>query len=111
VALLLPILRISRRHAPNGDAPKRIIWGAIVGFISAGVLTVSYFVWMIESPVIQVWKPVGLLVLIGNIANIAGGVCVLLDFTAEGVIPALLIAINQFLWIVFGIMAFFFVDF
>jgi hypothetical protein len=91
--------------------PKGLFWGTIVGFISAGILTFSYFVWMIESPVLHVWKPVGLLVLIGNIANIAGGVCVLLDFTAECVTSALLITINQFLWIVFGIMAFFFVDF
>jgi hypothetical protein len=48
---------------------------------------------------------VGPLVLIGNLANIVCGVCVLLGLTAEGVIAASLIAVNQVLWILFGMLA------
>jgi hypothetical protein len=45
-------------------------------------------------------------VLIGNVDNMVCGVCVLLEFTAEGVIAASLIAVNQVLWILFGILVF-----
>jgi hypothetical protein len=61
---------------------------------------------MILAPTVHVWYPLGPLVLIGNVANIVCGVCVLLEFTAEGVIAASLIAVNQVLWILFGMLAF-----
>jgi hypothetical protein len=61
---------------------------------------------MILAPTFHVWYPVGPLVLIGNVVNLVCGVCVLLKLTAEGVIAASLIAVNQVLWIVFGVLAF-----
>jgi hypothetical protein len=61
---------------------------------------------MVAAPTIHVWYPVGPLVLIGNVANIVCGVCVLLELTAEGVIAASLIAVNQVLWVVFGMLVF-----
>ena len=61
---------------------------------------------MVAAPTIHVWYPVGALALIGNVANIVCGVCVLLELTAEGVIAASLIAVNQILWVVFGMLVF-----
>jgi hypothetical protein len=58
------------------------------------------------APTIRVWYPVGPLVLIGNVANIVCGICVLLELSAEGVIAASLMAVNQVLWILFGMLAF-----
>jgi hypothetical protein len=56
-------------------------------------------------PVIHVWYPVGPLVVIGNVVNIACGMWVLRGLTPEGVMAASLIGINQILWIGFGILA------
>jgi hypothetical protein len=70
----------------------------------SGVLTISYFTWMVLAPTFHVWYPVGLLVLIGNVANVVCGVCVVLELTAEGVIAASLIAVNQVLWVLFGVL-------
>ena len=77
-----------------------------IGFACSGILTISYFLWVVVAPTTHVWYPVGPLVLIGNLANIVCGVCVLLGLTAEGVIAASLIAVNQVLWILFGMLAF-----
>ena len=48
----------------------------------------------------------GPLVVIGNVVNIVCGIWVLLGLTAEGVTAALLIGINQILWIIFGVLVF-----
>jgi hypothetical protein len=105
VGLLLLTIRL-RTHAPVATHPKRLFWGISVGFTCSGILTISYFLWMILAPTFHVWYPVGPLVLIGNVVNLVCGVCVLLKLTAEGVIAASLIAVNQVLWIVFGVLAF-----
>ena len=57
-------------------------------------------------PVIHVWYPMGPLVVIGNVVNIVCGIWVLLGLTAEGVTAALLIGMNQILWIIFGVLVF-----
>jgi hypothetical protein len=103
--LLLLTMRL-RTHAPVATHPKRLFRAISVGFTCSGMLTISYFLWMIIAPTTHVWYPVGPLVLIGNVANIVCGVCVLLELTAEGMIAASLIAINQVLWVLFGVLAF-----
>jgi hypothetical protein len=95
-----------RTHTPIAAHPKRLFQGIFVGLMCSGMLTISYFLWMVLAPIVHVWYPVGLLVLIGNVSNIVCGVCVLLELTAEGVIAASLIAANQILWILLGILAF-----
>ena len=57
-------------------------------------------------PVIHVWYPMGPLVFFGNIVNMVCGIWVLLGLTAEGVMAALLIGINQILWIIFCVLVF-----
>jgi hypothetical protein len=61
---------------------------------------------MMIVPVIHVWYPMGPLVVFGNIVNIVCGVWVLLGLTATGFMAALLIGVNQILWIIFGILVF-----
>ena len=61
---------------------------------------------MILAPTIRVWYTVGPVVLIGNVANVVCGVRMLLELTAEGLIAASLMAVNQVLWILFGMLAF-----
>jgi hypothetical protein len=105
VGLLLLTMRL-RANAPVATHPRRLLWGISVGFACSGILTVSYFLWMILAPTIRVWYTVGPVVLIGNVANVVCGVCMLLELTAEGLIAASLMAVNQVLWILFGMLAF-----
>ena len=102
VGLLILTIRL-RKYAPWAPHPKRLFRGTSVGFACSVVLTISCCVWTIHPPLTHVWDPVGPLVLITNVVNVICGVCVLLEFTAEGLIAALLIAINQILWILFCI--------
>jgi hypothetical protein len=104
VGLLILTVRL-RKYAPWAPHPKRLYLGTSVGLACAAVLTISCCVWTIHPPLTHVWYPVGPLVLIGNVANIICGVCVLLEFTVEGLIATFLIAINQVLWLLFGILA------
>jgi hypothetical protein len=105
VGLLLLAVRL-RKQIPDTAHPARLSWGVRVGCACSGILTLSYFAWVMTTPVIHVWYPVGPIVAIGNVLNTACGISVLLGLTAEGVLAASLIGINQILWIIFGILVF-----
>jgi hypothetical protein len=103
---LLVLSQRLRKQTLDAEHPTRLSWGVRVGSACSGILTISYFVWMMIVPVIHVWYPMGPLVVIGNVVNIVCGIWVLSGLTAEGVMAALLIGINQILWIIFGILVF-----
>lgn len=72
----------------------------IVGLASSALLAISCSMGTIWAPLTHVLNS---LVLPANVANIACGIVVLWEFTAEGLIAAFLIATNQVLWILFVI--------
>src|ERR1700751_1254683 len=81
LAVTVGLLRLSLRlRDKRSDAahPTRLSSGVRVGFVCSGLLTISYFVWMMMVPVIHVWYPMGPLVVIGNVVNIVCGIWVLL---------------------------------
>jgi hypothetical protein len=104
VGLLILTVRV-QKFAPWAPHPKRLRYAITAGFASSVVLAISLALWTILLPIFHVWYPLGWIVTAGNVANLISGIFLLLEFTAEGVLGAVLMGINQILWVLLGLLA------
>jgi hypothetical protein len=104
VGLLILTVRV-QKYAPWAPHPKRLRYAITAGFASSAVLVISLGLWTILHPIFHVWYPLGWIVATGNVTNLICGILVLLEFTAEGVVGAALMGINQILWVLLGLLA------
>jgi hypothetical protein len=80
--------------------------GLKLGMISSVSVLVLYLVMLYRPPVSpSIFWPITLCAIAGNILNLVSLVCCLRELSVEGVFGALLVLLNQFLWVLYALRA------